>query len=429
MKRSLDHEETDDRQTDSGDCDIDTDEDHDYDYSFNDDEDEPSKNTSTSVTEQFNSLEAELQACCRGVCLRAVYPTGNCVKFQLEMTTGRLEIDDERMMAYGIDSTLPIVTNFEMTFESHDKISLVVESVYQRVGDDKNSKRTFHVGTLLYNRLKEYVKYIDKVSACETSMIKLMESVPCSRAKARFFLDQAKGDVNVAILAMLEVRESVPVTTTTKSCDQNVPHAHAYSEEDGEKSDLEEKGDSMSTTTTTTTTTSSLVNTFSSISNSVTDAIQLLLLQSPHGEERIHGGENVLVQLVHLIEGEIRTCGCRCLICNENVPYPGIVPLVCGKELCVMSYEELGVGVDLHDEILRDPSLLDLLISLFYSWAHSTRCELMFPTEVRAFGEDGVERSFILEVRAPCRSLWQEITVCYQYMTALHCNDTYITML
>ena len=105
---------------------------------------------------------------------------------------------------------------------------------------------------------------------------------------------------------------------------------------------------------------------------------------------------NWLLRVVHHLEDCVRTCNHRCLVCDRPVDHVGIKPVVCPSELCIMSYEELGVGLDVAGEIKRDPSLADLLISLLYASAHGGRIELMFPEQVRAGNEsfmsgDGVK--------------------------------------
>jgi hypothetical protein len=64
-----------------------------------------------------------------------------------------------------------------------------------------------------------------------------------------------------------------------------------------------------------------------------------------------------------------------------------------------MSYEDLGVGIDLESEILKSPIVFDLLISFFYVAAHNhKRIDLMFPSNVHAFNHDGTELNFLLTV-------------------------------
>jgi hypothetical protein len=65
-----------------------------------------------------------------------------------------------------------------------------------------------------------------------------------------------------------------------------------------------------------------------------------------------------------------------------------------------MGYEELGVGIDLQKEILKNPSVIDLLISFLYSsaFSHRQRLDLIFPTSIKVFDQNNIEHSFVLQV-------------------------------
>jgi hypothetical protein len=77
------------------------------------------------------------------------------------------------------------------------------------------------------------------------------------------------------------------------------------------------------------------------------------------------------------------------------------LPAVCGGNLCVMGYEELGVGIDLQIEILKNPLVMDLLISFLYSSAFSNRqrLDLLFPSSVKVYDQNNIEHSFITQVQ------------------------------
>jgi hypothetical protein len=75
-------------------------------------------------------------------------------------------------------------------------------------------------------------------------------------------------------------------------------------------------------------------------------------------------------------------------------------PQVCSNnQLCAFKYEELGLGVELHAEILKSPQLVDLLISFFSSAVSAEsrgRVGLFFPANVKSYQKDGSTRSFVL---------------------------------
>lgn len=65
-----------------------------------------------------------------------------------------------------------------------------------------------------------------------------------------------------------------------------------------------------------------------------------------------------------------------------------------------MGYEELGVGIDLQKEIIKNQSVIDLLISFLYASAFSCRqrLDLLFPTSVKAYDRNNIEHSFVMQV-------------------------------
>lgn len=108
-----------------------------------------------------------------------------------------------------------------------------------------------------------------------------------------------------------------------------------------------------------------------------------------------------------LAQDSLRTCNRRCLLCNDEVDHIGLRPVVCPKDLCIMSelhtlgnvmssllywlgvhliyvsmstgYEKLGVGLDVAAEIIRDPDVMDLMVTMLYCACKNGRVELAFP--------------------------------------------------
>lgn len=74
--------------------------------------------------------------------------------------------------------------------------------------------------------------------------------------------------------------------------------------------------------------------------------------------------KNYLYALLHTIEDTIKNCASRCVICGEDLAYAGIKPVACEKQICVFSYEQFGLGVDIESQILKYPDLVDLSITL-----------------------------------------------------------------
>jgi hypothetical protein len=71
-----------------------------------------------------------------------------------------------------------------------------------------------------------------------------------------------------------------------------------------------------------------------------------------------------LYDLCLLLEETVKHCSANCLICGDSLPHAGIKPVVCDKPLCLFSYEQYGLGVDLESEIIKHPDIVDLMVTL-----------------------------------------------------------------
>lgn len=69
---------------------------------------------------------------------------------------------------------------------------------------------------------------------------------------------------------------------------------------------------------------------------------------------------------IYLTTQQIRTVNKRCLTCDCELSFYGPKPTICGKDLCVFQYENLGLGLSLVTEVSRNGAVLDLLISLLW---------------------------------------------------------------
>jgi hypothetical protein len=54
----------------------------------------------------------------------------------------------------------------------------------------------------------------------------------------------------------------------------------------------------------------------------------------------------------------------HCCICRRQMA-PGVKPLICDDPRCIFRYQEIGVGMSVVAEIKRDPTVADLLVSVF----------------------------------------------------------------
>jgi poly [ADP-ribose] polymerase 6/8 len=112
-----------------------------------------------------------------------------------------------------------------------------------------------------------------------------------------------------------------------------------------------------------------------------------------------HAENNVLMKIVMALEGEILTCTQRCLCCNKPVDRlesTGARPIVCADPLCLLQFEDMGVGLDIACELKRDPVVFDLYISCLYAAASSGgRISLSFPRSVTAPNPNGGMTTFL----------------------------------
>jgi len=72
-------------------------------------------------------------------------------------------------------------------------------------------------------------------------------------------------------------------------------------------------------------------------------------------------------------------------MCDKPVDNSSCRPIVCSGPLCLMSYSDLNVGVDLAAEIRSDTVVADLLISIMHAAVFGGRFELAFPKSLAEF--------------------------------------------
>lgn len=88
---------------------------------------------------------------------------------------------------------------------------------------------------------------------------------------------------------------------------------------------------------------------------------------------------NLVYRIGQHLKTQIMTCNQHCLICGNPVDHVGVRPVVCSNELCIMGYEELGVGLDLQSEIHRFPDIVDLMFQFLWSAVNGGRIECLYP--------------------------------------------------
>ncbi|CAN0444527.1 unnamed protein product, partial [Ectocarpus sp. 12 AP-2014] len=96
--------------------------------------------------------------------------------------------------------------------------------------------------------------------------------------------------------------------------------------------------------------------------------------------------KNLLLRVAHAVIDKLRNANNRCLVCDDKIEgFLPAVPIVCQKDLCGMSSEEMGCGTDVESQVLRKGETVDLLIDLFWmAMKNESRSELAFPAAVQS---------------------------------------------
>eukprot|EP01063_Lacrimia_lanifica_P020151 TRINITY_DN2749_c0_g2_i3.p1 TRINITY_DN2749_c0_g2~~TRINITY_DN2749_c0_g2_i3.p1 ORF type:complete len:1372 (+),score=181.01 TRINITY_DN2749_c0_g2_i3:34-4149(+) len=76
------------------------------------------------------------------------------------------------------------------------------------------------------------------------------------------------------------------------------------------------------------------------------------------------GSFSILNRLVDLLKERIRTCTERCIVCDKPHPLPLLKPVACDDTLCNYQMANLGLGVNLENEILWNEILLNGLMAV-----------------------------------------------------------------
>mmetsp|Transcript_12956 Transcript_12956/g.16925 ORF Transcript_12956/g.16925 Transcript_12956/m.16925 type:complete len:583 (+) Transcript_12956:151-1899(+) len=98
--------------------------------------------------------------------------------------------------------------------------------------------------------------------------------------------------------------------------------------------------------------------------------------------EEQFSSENFLLRVVHCCEDVLKGVTKTCLVCAEEIPFEGPVPVVCDKDSCIFSHQQYAIGIDVELRIINNPEVVDLLISILYAASKNGRVELMFPEHV-----------------------------------------------
>ena len=329
-----------------------------YSYSYPSDEDE--KPTTNGI---IKLLASEFSAICTKASAKVDFYNSHMYILQMLVSVERFELDHRHYDAYGMDynKLLAIKFSLEVTCGRISLKELICVEQRNKDGSscDNFGCTSFQLGWVLKRRVAEYWhKYLSTLDTAPEVQLdnaqELMNIFGCTHSDAISTLSTCFGDLNDAMLHLLERRPAM--------VEGGVDHRHAPSTKPVYE-------------------TSPIIDPPSLLRQQVMpvgvgegpsmqdDSLiaQLLRHATQYPAEVSMRKNNFLVAFLHILLGEIHTCGSRCLVCNESVAFPSALPSVCGRSLCVVGYEELGVGVDLEGIIFNHPEVVDLLVSLFYT--------------------------------------------------------------
>ncbi|KZT61403.1 hypothetical protein CALCODRAFT_491209 [Calocera cornea HHB12733] len=98
--------------------------------------------------------------------------------------------------------------------------------------------------------------------------------------------------------------------------------------------------------------------------------------------------EMFLVELYELAVERLTNCGNMCMLCDRELPFPGLKPTICEDKLCSYQLEKLGIGAGL-GLIDTDIIVADFLICACLAAASSgSRIQFALPSMPTAEGKD-----------------------------------------
>jgi len=100
--------------------------------------------------------------------------------------------------------------------------------------------------------------------------------------------------------------------------------------------------------------------------------------------------DEFLVKLCETIADRVKNAGNYCMMCDSELPFPGVKPTVCDKHLCAYQLEGLGLGAGLA-LFETDPKVADLLISAAVAACRDTSRQSVSPLTMPPPGADNIQ--------------------------------------
>eukprot|EP01060_Flectonema_neradi_P030137 TRINITY_DN4309_c0_g2_i1.p1 TRINITY_DN4309_c0_g2~~TRINITY_DN4309_c0_g2_i1.p1 ORF type:complete len:576 (+),score=102.16 TRINITY_DN4309_c0_g2_i1:49-1776(+) len=90
---------------------------------------------------------------------------------------------------------------------------------------------------------------------------------------------------------------------------------------------------------------------------------------------------SLLLHVIKFLKQRIARCTEKCIVCDKPHPLKLLKPVACDSPLCNYQMANLGLGVNLENEILRNPTVVDFLISTTFAAAAANNKYTRFPFE------------------------------------------------
>jgi hypothetical protein len=329
---------------------IDDDNEEDYQYEEEDEQDneegeedgilernnDPSTDSLRSFSDEFHRIYHRAQLLYRDTVASSSF-------YYLIFPIQELLIDYEHLHAYGLENELSIRVDF--TVDSSNQTGIITLQNISLYDPSTSTIFDLELGWILKLRLSGYFKELvfrfhDEVNTQSTAISQVMETTNCSFAEAERALEQTKGDINDALIYLMDAPQNLKSVSPTVAIKTHTIDLTVDPNEQGTQGELSALQQLFPTVIFDT-----LLSIYQSTYCSFDDTMDILRSQevTPSTETPISQLINSILRESHhhslfpldmthpnkflvlflLIEGEIISCGSRCLICNQLLTYPG----------------------------------------------------------------------------------------------------------
>ena len=95
-------------------------------------------------------------------------------------------------------------------------------------------------------------------------------------------------------------------------------------------------------------------------------------------------GINMLLKCLHCVQKRIEDCTRFCIVCDKPHPLQLLKPTVCSEDLCNFQFTNMGLGINIENEIVKSPQACDLLIRYAEFVCTAVMCRPTFSVSFRS---------------------------------------------